>query len=95
MAENSPPGEKNSPHRLGLGVIGIQGSLQFHVIELLLKPIDPASLDGLCELSVAGLVDAEALELVGQLPVHPSELVEDLLRTHPGVVRLRCLHRHL
>jgi hypothetical protein len=35
-----------------------------------------------------GLVGVEAVELAGQLPVHSGELVEHLLRTHPGVVRL-------
>jgi hypothetical protein len=46
------------PHGLGLGVLSIQRLLQFHVVELLLKSIDPTSLDGLRELSVASLVEA-------------------------------------
>ena len=76
-------------------MVGIQSLLQFHVVELLLKTIDPTSLNGLSELSVPSLLEAQALEPVGQLPVRPSELVEHVLWMAPWVVRLGRLHRHL
>ena len=83
------------PHRLGLRPVLVQSSLQPHLIELLLQSIDPASLDGLRELTVVSLVKAELPQFVGQPPVDPGELVEDLLRMAPWVVRLCGLHRHL
>ena len=83
------------PHRLGLRPLLVQIALQSHLIELLLQSIDSASLDGLRELSVVSLVEAELPQFVGQPPVDPGEVVEDLLRMAPWVVRLGGLHRHL
>ena len=91
----SGPAGSPLPHRLGLGPLPVQVSLQLHLIELLLQSIDSASLDGLRELSVVSLVEAELPQFVGQAPVDPCELVEDLLRMAPWVVRLGGLHRHL
>ena len=88
MSSQCRSSSKKLPHGFHLLVLAVEMALELHVVELLLKTIDAARLNCKGQLIVVGLVGVEAAELAGQLPVHSGELVEHLLRTHPGIVRL-------
>ena len=76
------------PHILRWRVLLIELPLQTHLVELLLQSVYSTGFNGEGELVFLRLVRVETVQSTGQLPVDSTELVEHLLRPHPGVVRL-------